>query len=586
MIKMQTDLDKRYPGKELYLRILKYTKYYWIALIIGIVGNAAYSGIDATVTGMLKPILNKGFIARDYHFIIWLPFFVMGAFIFRAIFNFIGSYFMAYVSRSVVMRIRIDLFTHLLKIPAFYYDNSSSGQILSVLLYNVEQIAKVSATALTNFVQSFFLVAGLIGVMFYNSWQLSLIYLLTIPLIAIFVKISSKVVRKVSYGIQKGMGEITSIAEEAVSGYKVVRAFGGQSYESNKFKRAVKDNRKRELKNVILKAIGVSGVQLIAAFALAVIIYLATAKGATALSAGGFVAMLAAMLAILKPLKTLATVNNTIQRGLAGAQGVFAMLDDEVEKNNGTKILKNSKGLVEYKNLNFTYAGGDKEVLNDISFTIEPGKSYALVGRSGSGKSTLVNLLPRFYDYKHGEISIDGTPIKEYELDSLRSQIAIVSQHVILFNDTVAKNIAYGLSRDASDEAIIDAARAAHAWEFIEEFPDKLQTIVGENGVLLSGGQRQRLAIARAILRNSPILILDEATSALDTEAERHIQNALENLMENRTTIVIAHRLSTIEKADCILVMDHGKIIERGTHKELLAQKGHYANLHKMQFSQ
>jgi len=583
---MQTDLDKRYPGKELYLRILKYTKYYWIALIIGIVGNAAYSGIDATVTGMLKPILNKGFIARDYHFIIWLPFFVMGAFIFRAIFNFIGSYFMAYVSRSVVMRIRIDLFTHLLKIPAFYYDNSSSGQILSVLLYNVEQIAKVSATALTNFVQSFFLVAGLIGVMFYNSWQLSLIYLLTIPLIAIFVKISSKVVRKVSYGIQKGMGEITSIAEEAVSGYKVVRAFGGQSYESNKFKRAVKDNRKRELKNVILKAIGVSGVQLIAAFALAVIIYLATAKGATALSAGGFVAMLAAMLAILKPLKTLATVNNTIQRGLAGAQGVFAMLDDEVEKNNGTKILKNSKGLVEYKNLNFTYAGGDKEVLNDISFTIEPGKSYALVGRSGSGKSTLVNLLPRFYDYKHGEISIDGTPIKEYELDSLRSQIAIVSQHVILFNDTVAKNIAYGLSRDASDEAIIDAARAAHAWEFIEEFPDKLQTIVGENGVLLSGGQRQRLAIARAILRNSPILILDEATSALDTEAERHIQNALENLMENRTTIVIAHRLSTIEKADCILVMDHGKIIERGTHKELLAQKGHYANLHKMQFSQ
>jgi len=581
---MKADLDKKYPGKTLYFRILRYTRYYWVALLIGMVANALYSGVDAAVTGMLKPVLDKGFIARDYHFIAWLPLFVLVAFLLRAIMNFLGSYFMARVSRSVVMRIRIDLFSHLLKIPAFYYDNSSSGQILSVLLYNVEQITKVSATALTNFIQSFFLMIGLLGVMFYNSWQLSLIYLITIPLIAVFARVSNKIVRRVSYQLQAGMGHITTIAEEAVSGYKVVRAFGGQSYENAKFKAAVKENRRLELKNVVLKAVAVSGVQLIAAAALAVIVYLATARGAIKLSAGGFVAMLAAMLAILKPLKTFATVTNTIQRGLAGAQGVFALLDDEVEKDTGTKTLTKAKGKIQYRSLNFTYRGTKKEVLHDINFSVAPGKTCALVGRSGSGKSTLVQLLARFYDYEQGDILVDDVAIKQYQLAELRSQIALVSQHVVLFNDTVAKNIAYGQSRNATEDEIIAAAKAAHAWEFIKDMPEGIHTLVGENGVLLSGGQRQRMAIARAILRNSPILILDEATSALDTEAERHIQAALETLMKDRTTIVIAHRLSTIENADCILVMDQGRIVEEGTHASLLAEKGHYAKLHRLQF--
>jgi ATP-binding cassette, subfamily B, bacterial MsbA len=578
-------LDKRYSGKVLYFRILGYVKYYWPALVLGIFGNAMYSGVDAGMTYLLKPILNKGFIARDYVFIQWLPIIVITIFVLRAIANFLGSYYMSYVARSIVMRFRIQIFDHLLKIPATYYDNSSSGQILSVIIYNVEQVAKVSASALTDLVQSLFLIIGLLVVMFSISWQLSLLYFVTIPVIAIIVKLSSRYVRKISHGIQRGMGEVTSIAEEAIEGYKVVRAFGGEKYESDKFSKAIRDNRRRELKNVILKTISVSGVQLVAACALSVIVYLATSKTSLSLTAGGFVTLVASMLAILKPLKTFTTVNATIQRGLAGAQSVFALLDDDLEKDTGVTTLDTVKGKIEYRDVLFTYPKTEKQVLKDICFTVEPGKTMALVGRSGSGKSTIVNLLSRFYDYEQGDILIDGLSVKSLTLSNLRSHIAYVSQNITLFNDTIARNIAYGQTRGASDEDIINAAKAAHAWAFIENLPNGLDTLIGEDGVLLSGGQRQRLAIARAILKNAPILIMDEATSSLDTEAERHIQAAMENLMQDRTSIVIAHRLSTIENADKIIVMHDGALVEAGTHAELIAKAGHYAKLHSLQFN-
>jgi subfamily B ATP-binding cassette protein MsbA len=572
-------------GGQLYLRLLKYARFYWVALVIGIVGNALYSGVDASLTYFLKPVLDKGFIGKDIHFLKVLPLIVLGIFLLRGIANFLGSYFMSYVARSIVMRFRQDIFAHLLKSPATFYDKSSSGNILSVIIYNVEQVAKVSATALTNLFQSGFLVIGLLVVMFHISWRLSLIYFAAVPVIAIFVKLSSRHLRKIGHGIQQGMGEITSIAEESIISYKVVRTFGGEAYESNKFNKATKDNRRRELKNVVLKVVSTSVVQIIAAIALATILYLATSHGRTALSAGSFVALVASMLAILKPLKTLTSINATIQKGLAGAQSIFSLLDSETEKDTGKKVIERVKGDIEFSDVNFAYNDEDGSVLKNINFTAKAGQTIALVGRSGSGKSTLARLLPRFYEADSGSVNIDGWHVGELTLASLRQQIALVSQQVTMFNDTIANNIAYGAQSGASDEKIIEALQAAYAWEFVSKLPEGIHTIVGENGVLLSGGQRQRLAIARAILKNAPILILDEATSALDTESERFIQAALENLIHDRTTIVIAHRLSTIENADKILVMDQGEILESGTHKELLALQGHYASLHALQFS-
>lgn len=576
---------KNHPERGLYLRILRYSAIFWPALVLGVVGNALYSGIDASLTYFLKPLLNKGFIAKDQAFIVWLPAIVCLIFLLRSFTNFLGSYYMTYVARSIVLRFRQDLFDHLLKIPATYYDNSSSGQILSVMLYNVEQVAKVGADSLTDLVQSFFLIIGYLVVMFTISWRLSLIYFVTIPFIALVTRLSTKYVRKINHAIQRGMGKVTSIAEETIVGYKVVRAFGGQDYERNKFLSALEDNRRRELHNVAVKSISVSLVQFVAAIALAIIIFYAT-HATTSLSAGGFVALVASMLAILRPLKVFNTVNSTIQRGLAGAQSVFALLDDVEEKDTGTRVVERVQGLVHYQQVSFTYPNTDREVLHDINFTMAPGTTTAVVGRSGSGKSTLVSLLPRFYDCQSGQILLDDYPLQDYQLSALRQQMAIVTQNVTLFNDTIANNIAYGLLRGASEQEIIAAAKAAHAWEFIEQLNEGIHTLIGENGVLLSGGQRQRIAIARAILRNAPLLILDEATSALDTESERYIQAALQELMKDRTTIVIAHRLSTIENAHQILVMDEGRIVEVGHHQQLLALQGYYAKLHAMQFGE
>jgi len=569
-----------------YKRLFTYVRRYWISLVIALVASAVYSGIDAWFVYFLKPLINKGLVAKDREFLRMAPVLVLVVFMLRGLASFFSNYNIASVSRNVIMKLRQDLFAHLQKLPARFYDHSTSGQILSVILYGVEQVANASADVLTTALQSTFLIVGLLIVMFKISWKLSLLYFIIIPLVTLIMRYTSKRVRRLSLSIQDSMGHLTHTAEENIEGYKVVRGFGGQEYESEKFNKATRTNRQREMKVVSARSWSVSTVQMVAAIALSTTLYVATWDIAgSILSAGGFVTLIAAMLALLKPMKDLTTMQNKLYRGLAGAQTVFEMLDEKIEEDKGTRELNRAQGKLDFHHVGFAYQP-DRRVLEDIDFSINPGEIVALVGRSGSGKSTLVNLLPRFYANFSGDILLDDVSIRDYRLADLRRQFAMVSQHIILFNDTIRNNIAYGRFSQASEAEIRSAAQAAYALDFIEQLPKGLDTLVGENGVLLSGGQRQRIAIARAILKNAPIFILDEATSALDTESERYIQSALDDLMRNRTTLVIAHRLSTVEHADKIIVLDEGRIIETGTHADLLSREGHYAKLYKMQFKE
>ncbi len=570
----------------IYSRLFVYIRRYWFSLMIAVVASIIYSGIDAWFVYFLKPLLDEGLVKKNHHFLQWAPIMVLVAFFMRGLTSFFSNYNIASVSRNVIANLRQDLFKHLQRLPASFYDHSTSGQMLSVILYSVEQVANASADVLTTAIQSTFLIIGLLFVMFNISWKLSLLYFIIIPLITAVMRYTSLRVRRLSLSIQESMANLTHRVEENLEGYKVVRAFGGQQFEADKFDKVVRVNRQREMKVVAARSWSVSTVQLIAAIALSVTLYVATLDIADSiLLAGGFVSLVAAMLALLKPMKDLTSMQNKLYRGIAGAQTVFDLLDVKPEEDNGTESLQRASGEMIFSHLGFSYEA-DKPVLADINFVVEPGQVVALVGRSGSGKSTLVSLLPRFYNQFTGDILLDGKSIRDYRLADLRNQFALVSQNVTLFNDTVAHNIAYGRFGEVSETEIIAAAKAAHAFKFIEELPNGLQTIVGENGVLLSGGQRQRIAIARAILKNAPILILDEATSALDTESERFIQSALEELMRHRTTLVIAHRLSTVEHADKIIVLDNSRVVEMGNHAELLEKNGYYAKLYHLQFKE
>lgn len=577
-------MNKKPLGKTgpLYRRLLSYVKPFWPVLLLGIFANILYSIIDAGFTYMMRPFLDKGFIHIDLDFVKKIPFIVLIGITVRGLVSSLGSYCMTWVARSVVKVLRQRVFSHIVKLPADYYDEATSGQLLSKILYDVEQVAQVSADALTDFVQNTCLVIGLLTVMFVICWQLSLMFLLTIPFVGFIVAYTNKRVRRISHKVQKSMGEVTEIAGEVIDGYRVVRIFGGEQHEVEKFNRATEISRKNDMKVAVSKAINVSGVQFVIAVGIAVII-LAAIQLATVITitAGSFLAIIAAMLQLIKPMKTLTTLNAQIQRGLAGAESVFDLLDKPVESKKGKQLTKKAKGAIAFEQVSYAYRQ-DQAVLHEVSFNIAAGETVALVGHSGSGKTTIASLLPRFYELKKGRITLDGEPISEMALDSLRKQIALVSQNVTLFNDSLANNIAYGRF-DVSREQIEQAASFAFADEFIRRLPDGYDTRVGENGVLLSGGQRQRIAIARAILKDAPILILDEATSALDSESERYIQAALEQIMQTRTTLVIAHRLSTIKRANKIIVMNQGHVVEQGTHQQLLNLDGHYAQLYRVQ---
>ena len=542
---------------------------------------------DSGLIYLLKPLLDDGFGKANHSFLKIMAFVVVGMIILRGVTNFISNYCLAWVSGKVVMTMRRRLFKHLMFMPVSFFDRNSTGKLLSRITYDSEMIASSSSGSLITIVREGAYIISLLAVMFYTSWELTLVLFVIGPIIAVLITIVSKIFRKLSKNLQDSMGELTATTEQMLKGHKVVISFGGQFVEEERFNKVSNNMRRKGMKMVTADSISDPVVQMIASFALVAVLFLATTPliAEDNLSAGSFTVVFSSMLAMMRPLKSLTNVNSQFQRGMAACQTLFAILDLEPEKDNGTYKAEPAKGELEFKNVSFAYQGKEELALNNISFSVPAGKTVALVGRSGSGKSTIANLVTRFYDIEQGEILLDGVNIQDYRLSNLRENCAVVSQQVHLFNDTIANNIAYAAQDKYSREEIIAAAKAAYALEFIEKLPQGFDTVIGENGASLSGGQRQRLAIARALLRNSPVLILDEATSALDTESERAIQSALDELKKDRTVIVIAHRLSTIENADEILVIDHGEIRERGNHKALLEQNGAYKQLYSMQFS-
>ncbi|MDG6894614.1 lipid A ABC transporter ATP-binding protein/permease MsbA [Volucribacter amazonae] len=543
---------------------------------------------DAGLISMLKPLLDEGFGKAETDFLRMMAVVVVFLIILRGITSFISTYCLAWVSGKVVMTIRRHIFKHLMYMPASFFDKNTTGSLLSRITYDSEQVANSSSHSLVTIVREGAYILSLLGVMIYTSWQLSIVLFIIGPIIAVLIRIVSKHFRRLGKNMQNSMGTLTSTTEQMLKGHKEVLSFGGQKIEEEKFRHVSNDMRRKGMKVMVADAISDPVVQIIASFALAAVLYLATLPEIMNqnLTAGAFTVVFSSMLAMMRPLKSLTNVNASFQRGMAACQTLFAILDLPIEKDTGQYEQQKVKGHVRFNQVSFSYEGKNISVLANVSFEIEAGKTVALVGRSGSGKSTIANLLPRFYDVQQGEILLDGVNIQDYRLANLRSHCAIVSQQVHLFNDTIANNIAYAATDKYSREDIIKAAKAAHAMEFIEKLPEGLDTVIGENGASLSGGQRQRLAIARALLRDAAVLILDEATSALDTESERAIQAALEQIQQERTVLVIAHRLSTIEKADEILVIEHGEVKERGTHQALLAMNGLYHQLHQMQFGQ
>jgi subfamily B ATP-binding cassette protein MsbA len=573
-------------SRQLYQRLLAHVWPYRAALAAGVLAMIVGGLSDAALVKLTGPLIDELFVRRNQSLAILLPLGIVGVFLVSGLASFTSGYSSAYVSNRVILDLRREMFTKVLRLPPAYFDSVATAQLVTRFTNDVNNIAGASTSALTVVVRDSVTIAALLGILLWSNWQLTLITFVVIPPIALVVRAFSRRLRTMSREGQRAVGGVAEVLDEAIANQRVVRVFGGQAYEGKRFEEASQRIRRFNMKHAAAASGTVPVTQIFVACAIAAIIYFAAGQAfAGSTDVGSFIEFIAATGMLLQPLKRLTGVNEHIQRGLAACETVFGLIDEPAEEDRGTVVLDRAAGAIRFEGVTLTYPGAARPALDHVSLEIRPGETVALVGPSGGGKSSLVHLLPRFYHPQSGRITLDGHDLQSLTLESLRRQVSLVSQNVVLFNDTVAANIAYGRAASTSRADIERAAEAAHAMEFIRGLPQGLDTPIGENGAKLSGGQRQRLAIARAILKDAPILLLDEATSALDTESERAVQAALEALMRNRTTIVIAHRLSTVEKADRILSMSQGRIVEAGTHEALLATGGLYASLHRMQFA-
>lgn len=568
-------------AKLLYKRLFRYAWRYKFVFLAAILSLAIVSVSNTGFLALIKRVTDDGLVGKSESSLYILPLMIFALMTIRGLAGFASTYSTRVVARRVAEDFRKEMFYKLMTLPVSYFDASSVGAIVSKFTYDIERITVTTTRSWLTFMRDVLTVIGLIAYMLYLDWKLTLIFALILPIVAMYLKKVTPKLKANAKIVQNSVGELTKISEEAISGQRIVKIFGAQAFEFGRFAEIVANNRRIELRLARIAGLSSFVVEFFAAILLALIIYYALQN----FTVGEFAAFIGALLMLISPMKNIATANEDFQVGLVAAQSIFAVIDTEPEHDEGELVLDRAKGEIEFKGVTLHYENANQPALDQLSFKIKAGEKIALVGRSGGGKTSLVNLLPRFYELQQGLILLDGVDIRAIKLESLRAQFALVSQDIVLFNDTIFNNIAYGALRGATEDEVVAAAKAAHAWEFIQNLPLGLQNEVGDRGVRLSGGQRQRLAIARAILKNAPILLLDEATSALDTESEQHVQAALDSLMQNRTSIVIAHRLSTIENADRILVMEKGKIIESGSHDELMKLDKHYAKLYQKQFS-